>query len=247
MQFLHPLLPSKRKILKKLNSERRRKLGRKLGRKEKLGWQLLKLRKRKRGGRKRNYLPPDRRSLLLPLPKLHLLLLPHLPLLHHYPPLPFRLDPSQMAETTHSENLVKLPPHPLPVVDSTHSSNLPLLRLEPLRLFDLELPSLLPHPHLLRLLPYSLLLQSSALLPPLPPTMNGNESKRRPMIPMPTRVTTITLPLELNVLDSLLPCLEISLVQLDNRLLHPLLHLFQKLHLPLWPNSVEERLLLVVV
>ena len=66
------------------------------------------------------------------------------------------------------------------------------------------------------------------------------------MIPTPTRVMTITLPLELNVLDSLLPCLEISLVQLDNRLLHPLLHLFLKLRLPLWPNLVEVHLLLVV-
>jgi hypothetical protein len=46
--------------------------------------------------------------------------------------------------------------------------------------------------------------------------------------------------------DSLLLYLGILPVQLDNRLLHPLLHLFLKLPLPLWPNLAEEHLLLVV-
>ena len=55
LQLLYPHLDllSRKKTQKKLNFEKRKKLGRRLERKDELGWLLWKLKKRKRGKRKK--------------------------------------------------------------------------------------------------------------------------------------------------------------------------------------------------
>jgi hypothetical protein len=186
-------------------------------------------------------------SLLLPLPLLPLHH-PHRLHHHHLPQLRlYRLLLRQTEETTHSENLAKLlllQPFLQLVVDSTHSSSPRLLLLATPRLFDLALP-LLRLLRLLLLLRFSLLPPSSVLLLPPPPTMNGNVSRRKRMIRMLILPMTIMPIPDPNVLDSLVLYSETSLVQLDNRLLHPRPHLFQRLHQPLLLNWAEELLPLV--
>jgi len=186
-------------------------------------------------------------SLLLPLPLLRLHHPRHLRR-HHLPQLRlYHLLLRQTEETTHSESLAKLlllHPFLQLVVDLTHSSSPLLLLLVTPRLFDLALPLL----RLLRLLPllrYLLLPPSSVLLLLPRPTMNGNVSKRKRMILMLILPMTIMPILDPNVLDSQVLYSETSLVQLDNRLLHPRPRPFQRLHRPLLLNLAEERLPLV--